>query len=1284
MKPEINHDITMLQQCLGGNPQAFEALVGKYQSLVCAVTYSATGKADVSEDLAQETFIQAWKNLGQLQEPAKFRSWLLSIAKRCILNHYRKTRQTEEHFSDPDIIDDQPASEACPAEKAVSKEEEAMVGEAMMRLPKHYRVPMVLFYRQRHSVCEVAEILGQSEATVRVHLHRGRQMLKDNVESMIDRTLQKTAPTKAFTGAVIAAIGLSAAGKAAAASTGTSAASSGGTLSTLIGSTAAKITAAAAAVILTASAVFMYTHQSHAKAENTSPTAPAAAITNESAAVPVEPVADPPVMAAEPVQPTGIPAEPAEIILPQPETLATTVPVDKTKPRVERIQEEGYIFEAKGVLSGLITDIETGEPVTDAEVVISSGMHRTKTDENGFYSFEKIDKDGNSGVAVYSTEYIGITDYEKRLKIHLARNDKAVQHFQLAKACMIDVYVVDADGEPVKDVRLWTTSLGEEHGREVGRNYVSQSTNADGYLRLGGFAPSPFQYQVNAMHLRYGTKWITKDGRKYKPSVSDYAPGHVKVTLNDPNLIEYSEIVLQKGTTVQGIAKYADGTPAKECQIVPYPDWWHSNFQPPSFEIDPNGLFTLEQIVPGSYRIQASIPTGPSSSIRHGLFSKQLPLENGELLEVTITQKPQEAKALTDTDRNVQKERPKLFGMVVDADTQQPIARFQMRADKLRGGNYVQPGRWTQYNDKKGTFSIDVVAEAVYKVQVAVDGYAAAWSGEIDTGDNTAVLIKLTRGGSISGRVVDAAGKPVAGAAILPGSTASAIKPSGERVFESEVGVVTTDAMGQFTLKNLAEGAEILKITHPDYTYAMVEDIQVKTGCEHRIGTIVLHTGGTVEGVFCGNDGKPQGGVTLYAQNHSGFSTSEIKYGTVVTEPNGFYRFEHLPEEMVYLVRPRSYEQTGVVSCGFVPTGNACTQLDLGKGPMVRGRLAIDGKPLANTRMLLEKGHWCSYGLYRCHADTDANGNFSMAAGGPGRYTLSYDRRGKYFTSLTTKLLDVEVGTTDIALGTVPQAGKTLRLRFEMPEPQENQRQYFSLKENNAFTGICVYWQDEPKTAEMPYEINGLKAGVYYVAIQLGTGCEYLHRIEITDEDDILDVTVPIVKGPVTVTGILPEGINHAFLVNEAQTVSSILYNGKDGGFRIENMPAGRYRVNPKWQQTGDGITIDIPEQEEFSLNLSRQQLLDMLKEQLSIKVFDENGQPAENAKVWIECRGQVIEPTYRDAYSGLFYLDDDEYLIVAEKGSLKARRPYRVHLDKNNTASGELMETFIQLENAK
>jgi RNA polymerase sigma factor (sigma-70 family) len=253
----MSQEIILLRASLQGDTAAFEQIVLRYQAMVCAITYSATGRVDTSEELAQETFLRAWQKLIQLQDPNKFRSWLCSIARNLIRDYLlHKSRQPIQSAD----LTQLPADKTIPSDHLIKQEEEMMLNQALMQIPEEYREPLVLYYRQEQSVKEVAESLDIPEATVRTRMHRGRQMLKDQVATMVERTLEKTGPSKKFTKAVMVSIGAGlAAGTAAtagmaAAGAGVSTAATG-----ILTATVAKAAAIVAAVILSAGvAIYSY------------------------------------------------------------------------------------------------------------------------------------------------------------------------------------------------------------------------------------------------------------------------------------------------------------------------------------------------------------------------------------------------------------------------------------------------------------------------------------------------------------------------------------------------------------------------------------------------------------------------------------------------------------------------------------------------------------------------------------------------------------------------------------------------------------------------------------------------------------------------------------------------------------------------------------------------------------------------------------------------------------------------------------------------------------------
>lgn len=202
-------DAELVALTLAGRHDAFASIVSRYQSLVCSVTYSAVGSLHRSEELAHETFVTAWKQMSELREPQKLRSWLCGIARNLALSARRSDRR--EPVAGAQAIDAEEgaalaATAAQPAEAAVSREEEAILWRALEAVPETYRETLVLYYREGHSAAAVAAALGSSEEAVRQQLSRGRKLLQQQVAAFVEGTLARTAPGHAFTTGVLSAL----------------------------------------------------------------------------------------------------------------------------------------------------------------------------------------------------------------------------------------------------------------------------------------------------------------------------------------------------------------------------------------------------------------------------------------------------------------------------------------------------------------------------------------------------------------------------------------------------------------------------------------------------------------------------------------------------------------------------------------------------------------------------------------------------------------------------------------------------------------------------------------------------------------------------------------------------------------------------------------------------------------------------------------------------------------------------------------------------------------------
>lgn len=218
-------DAELVSRTLAGDRDAFSRIVSRYQILICSLAYSRIGHLGLSEDVAQETFITAWKHLRLLREPDKLRAWLCGIVRNRIHKSLQREGREPVQVAEPlEAVAESPAREALPSEQTIGREEEAILWRSLEKIPELYREPLILFYREHQSIEQVAGQLELTEDAVKQRLSRGRRLLQEEVQAFVEDTLRRTAPGQAFAGAVLAAlpaapaaaVGVGAAGKGAA------------------------------------------------------------------------------------------------------------------------------------------------------------------------------------------------------------------------------------------------------------------------------------------------------------------------------------------------------------------------------------------------------------------------------------------------------------------------------------------------------------------------------------------------------------------------------------------------------------------------------------------------------------------------------------------------------------------------------------------------------------------------------------------------------------------------------------------------------------------------------------------------------------------------------------------------------------------------------------------------------------------------------------------------------------------------------------------------------------
>lgn len=172
----------LIQQAQLGDRQAFAALVDRYWDRLYRWLCHLTHEQHTAEDVAQEAFLKAFKNLKAFQADTNFQAWLFRIAYNTFANQRRAASRVRQPF--PEEL---PARESDPAELAMSREALQLLARAVGRLPSEFRAAFLLRADEGLSFREIADVLGTTEETARWRVFKARQKLLSVLAPQLDR-----------------------------------------------------------------------------------------------------------------------------------------------------------------------------------------------------------------------------------------------------------------------------------------------------------------------------------------------------------------------------------------------------------------------------------------------------------------------------------------------------------------------------------------------------------------------------------------------------------------------------------------------------------------------------------------------------------------------------------------------------------------------------------------------------------------------------------------------------------------------------------------------------------------------------------------------------------------------------------------------------------------------------------------------------------------------------------------------------------------------------------------
>lgn len=191
-------DVVLIQFTLAGDEAAFASLVSKYQEQVHAYAYRKTGDFHIAEDITQETFFEAYRNLGKLRDSAKFSAWLFAIANYLCIAWFRKNQSRSkllrENYTINTETDTYSLYVALENERDAAEAQRELVQRLLSKLKESDRQLIRLHYFEEMTSAEISNYLGVSQNTIKSRLQRARQRLQQYdplIQETIDSSIGK-------------------------------------------------------------------------------------------------------------------------------------------------------------------------------------------------------------------------------------------------------------------------------------------------------------------------------------------------------------------------------------------------------------------------------------------------------------------------------------------------------------------------------------------------------------------------------------------------------------------------------------------------------------------------------------------------------------------------------------------------------------------------------------------------------------------------------------------------------------------------------------------------------------------------------------------------------------------------------------------------------------------------------------------------------------------------------------------------------------------------------------
>jgi RNA polymerase sigma-70 factor (ECF subfamily) len=174
----ISEEEQVIAAIRSGDSSAFKKIVDHYQDMVYTICIRLVKNSMIAEELAQDSFLKAFRNIHSYRGESKFSTWLYRIAYNTCLSSFRKNTVDEIEFQDYNAD----SQENDGLKSLETEDRDLELKRLLVRLKEDEQLLIQLFYLEELSIKEIADVVGMTESNIKVKLHRSKQKLKEFIE----------------------------------------------------------------------------------------------------------------------------------------------------------------------------------------------------------------------------------------------------------------------------------------------------------------------------------------------------------------------------------------------------------------------------------------------------------------------------------------------------------------------------------------------------------------------------------------------------------------------------------------------------------------------------------------------------------------------------------------------------------------------------------------------------------------------------------------------------------------------------------------------------------------------------------------------------------------------------------------------------------------------------------------------------------------------------------------------------------------------------------------------